>query len=425
MTDAYRQDIQFGNAALQARFTEHCARSASALDGVKAWREQGLPHFQAPLRTDDLPGIEALAKSLCEGATDLLVFGIGGSSLGAQALGQLAGWGTPAYRAAPGSPAIHIVENLDGPSLHGVLARLDLGRTKILSVSKSGSTSETLAQTLIAIEAMERAGLGAELKRKLAVIAEPGGNPLRKLAAEIGCPAHDHDPNLGGRYSVLSLVGLTPASCFGLNVAAIRAGAAEVLAQLGDPEAPFATGAALSAAAAAAGLETQVMWAYADRLERFVMWWRQLWGESVGKGGKGTTPVRALGPVDQHSQLQLYLDGPNDKLFTIVTVGGGGGPSVPAGWAERIGQPLLGGKSPAQIVNAQARATAQTLLRAGRPVRTIHVPKLDERAMGALMMHFMLETLVAARLWDVDPFDQPAVELGKVLTRQYLAEGAP
>jgi glucose-6-phosphate isomerase len=190
---------------------------------------------------------------------------------------------------------------------------------------------------------------------------------------------------------------------------------------LGRDEAPFAEGAALSVAAARTGHASQVMWAYADRLERFVMWWRQLWGESLGKGGQGTTPIRALGPVDQHSQLQLYLDGPDDKLFTVITVGGKGGRAVPPRWAEIIGQPLLAGKTPSRIVSSQARATAETLARLGRPVRTIHVPELNERSLGALMMHFMLETLIAARLLGVDPFDQPAVELGKVLTRQYLA----
>jgi glucose-6-phosphate isomerase len=424
MTALYDQRIHLAGGAIEASLAKRRTNLGTALQGVEAWRTQGLPHFQLPGRSDDLAGIEALAKTVCGGASDVLVFGIGGSSLGAQALGQLAGWGTPAYRPAPGRPAIHIVENLDGPSLYGLLARLDLERTNIVSVSKSGSTTETLAQTLIAIDAMERAGLGAQLKSKMAVIAEPGGNALRTLAAEIGCPAFDHDPKLGGRYSVLSLVGLTPAACFGLNIAEIRAGAAAALSQLNDPAAPFAEGAALSVAAADAGLNSQVMWAYADRLERFVMWWRQLWGESLGKGGKGTTPIRALGPVDQHSQLQLYLDGPNDKLFTVMTVGGQG-PAVPSQWAGRIGQPMLGGKSPTQIVNAQARATAETLMRAGRPVRAIHVPHLNERAMGALMMHFMLETLIAAQLLDVDPFDQPAVELGKVLTRQYLSEGAP
>lgn len=422
MTSYYEQKTSALGGSMLAALTQVRSRLPEAVRDVAAWRDQGLPHFQLPLAHDDLPGIEALAKRLCDGASDLLIFGIGGSSLCAQAFGQLAGWGTPAYRPAPGKPAIHIVENLDGASLHGVLSRLDLSQTKVLSVSKSGSTTETLSQTLIAVDAMERAGHGANLAGTFAVITEPGRNALRRFATEIGCPAHDHDPGLGGRYSALSLVGLVPATCFGLDVSKIRAGAATVLAQMDDPDAPFAVGAALSVAAAKSGRGAQVIWAYADRLERFVMWWRQLWGESLGKGGQGTTPIRALGPVDQHSQLQLYLDGPDDKLYTVVTAGGDG-PIVPAKWAERIDQPLIAGKTLNQIVNAQARATAETLMRAGRPVRTIHVPRLDEAAMGALMMHFMLETLFAARLLGVDPFDQPAVELGKVLTRQYLSEG--
>jgi glucose-6-phosphate isomerase len=417
----YEQRFLLRGSALETELTKVRTRLPDAARGVAQWRAEGLPHFRLPAAREDLTPIEAAAKSLCGGASGLLLFGIGGSSLGAQALGQIAGWGTPAYRPAPGRPAIHIVENLDGPSLHGLLTRIDLTRAKILAVSKSGSTTETLVQTLLTIEAIERSGAGAQMRDKMMVIAEPGGNPLRALGKEIGCPVHDHDPKLGGRYSVLSLVGLVPAACFGLNVAAIREGAQSVLAQMDDPASPVAEGAALSVAAAQAGLGAQVMWAYADRLERFAMWWRQLWGESLGKGGKGTTPIRALGPVDQHSQLQLYLDGPKDKLFTVMTTGGEGA-AVSSKWAERIGQPLLAGKTPTQIVAAQARATAETLVQAGRPVRTIHVPHLDERAMGALFMHFMLETLYAARLLGVDPFDQPAVETGKVLTRQYLSE---
>jgi glucose-6-phosphate isomerase len=422
MTLGYSQSIRLGHGAIGAHFENERARLSEAAHGVLAWRDQGLPHFKIPGELADISMIEAAARELCDGASDLLVFGIGGSSLGAQAIGQLVGWGTPAYRAAAGLPNVHLVENLDGATLDGVLARLDLRKTKILAISKSGSTTETLSQTMMALAALEAAGLGGELAARCLFIAEPDANPLRKLGAAVGCKVLDHDPALGGRYSVLSLVGLIPAACFGLDVSEVRKGAAAVLAKLGDMGAPFALGAALSVAAARAGQSSHVMWAYADRLERFVMWWRQLWGESVGKAGLGTTPLRALGPVDQHSQLQLYMDGPDDKMFTVITVAGGGG-TVPANWAQKIGQTQLSDKSPSQIVGAQARATGEALLRAGRTVRTIHVPDLNERSMGALMMHFMLETLIAARLWGVDPFDQPGVELGKVLTRQYLTEG--
>jgi glucose-6-phosphate isomerase len=186
---------------------------------------------------------------------------------------------------------------------------------------------------------------------------------------------------------------------------------------------PFAAAAALSAAAAAEGKTIRVMIAYADRLERFTKWWVQLWAESLGKNGKGAAPIAALGPVDQHSQLQLWLDGPRDKLFTVITTGvAGSGPRMDKALAEAAKEPALAGMTVGDLVAAQGRATADTLAKNGRPVRTIHVDKLDARALGALMMHFMLETIVAAHLLDVDPFDQPAVEEGKILAKQYLAE---
>jgi glucose-6-phosphate isomerase len=149
----------------------------------------------------------------------------------------------------------------------------------------------------------------------------------------------------------------------------------------------------------------------------------QLWAESLGKDGKGTTPVAALGPVDQHSQLQLFIAGPRDKLFTVITVEcAGHGPRVDADLAAQAGEPDLGGKTIGDLVAAQGRATAETLAKNGCPVRTIHLPQVDERTLGALLMHFMLETIIAAHLLGVDPFDQPAVEEGKVLAKQYLAQ---
>jgi glucose-6-phosphate isomerase len=179
-------------------------------------------------------------------------------------------------------------------------------------------------------------------------------------------------------------------------------------------------GAALSVALAQSKPIT-VMLAYADRLERFTRWYVQLWAESLGKDGKGTTPLAALGPVDQHSQLQLFIAGPRDKLFTIVTTGvQGQGPRIDADLAKLAGEPDFAGKTIGDLVAAQGRATADTLAKNGRPVRTIHIDRLNERSLGELLMHFMLETIIAARLMGVDPFDQPAVEEGKVLAKKYL-----
>ena len=235
----------------------------------------------------------------------------------------------------------------------------------------------------------------------------------------------DHDPGVGGRFSVLTNVGLLPAAVCGLDIGAIRAGAGDALAPVlvGKPpaEVPAAVGAALAVAHSAKKPIT-VMMAYADRLERLTRWYVQLWAESLGKDGKGTTPLAALGPVDQHSQLQLFIAGPRDKLFTIITVAPRGrGPRIAADLAKLAGEPDFAGKTIGDLVAAQGRATAETLAKNGCPVRTISLEKLDERRMGELLMHFMLETIIAAHLLGVDPFDQPAVEEGKVLAKQYLA----
>jgi len=248
---------------------------------------------------------------------------------------------------------------------------------------------------------------------------------LRALLAAHQVTMLDHHSGVGGRFSVLTNVGLLPAAVAGLDIAAIREGAAAALAPVlaghAAAEIAPAVGAAL-AVALAPQKPISVLMAYADRLEKFARWYVQLWAESLGKDGKGTTPIAALGPVDQHSQLQLFIGGPRDKLFTIVTVADSGrGPQLPADLARLAGEGDFAGKTIGNLVAAQGRATAETLARNGCPVRTIRLERLDERNLGELLMHFMLETMIAARLFGVEAFDQPAVEEGKVLAKQYLA----
>ena len=304
-----------------------------------------------------------------------------------------------------------------------MLFRSDLKTARFVAISKSGGTAETLAQTLIAADAIKSAGGGKYLKQHFAVVTEPKPSALRRFAEDIGCPVLDHPLGIGGRYSVLTTVGMLPAILMGLDAGALRAGARAVLHQAKSKGSVAATGAALHwALVKEKGLQETVLWPYSDRLKTFGGWWRQLWAESLGKNGQGTTPVAALGPVDQHSQLQLFLDGPRASLFTVVdTATAGVGPRVPAEEANRLGLSYLAGRPVGDLVDAEARATAETLAKRGRPVRRITIPDLGERAMGALFMHFMLETIVMGRLMGVDPFDQPAVEEGKVLAREYLA----
>jgi glucose-6-phosphate isomerase len=194
-----------------------------------------------------------------------------------------------------------------------------------------------------------------------------------------------------------------------------------VLAVPPPREVPAAVGAALAVASAAAGKSISVLMAYADRLQRFTQWYLQLWAESLGKDRKGTTPLAALGPVDQHSQQQLFLAGPRDKLVTVVTVNPAGrGAVIDARLARVAGEDGFGDKSIGDLVAAQGRAMVETFVTNGIPVRTIALARLDEESFGELLMHFMLETIIAGHLFGVDPFDQPAVEDAKVLAKRYL-----
>jgi glucose-6-phosphate isomerase len=285
-------------------------------------------------------------------------------------------------------------------------------------------------QSAAVLAALKKAGLEKRIGELVLGLSEPvaGGkrNGLRDLLSPFGVPFLEHDTGVGGRFSVLTNVGLLPAAMLGLDIAAVRAGAAAALAPILDSSpaeaVPSAVGAALSVALAERGKRIAVVMAYADKLERFTRWYVQLWAESLGKDGKGTTPIGALGPVDQHSQLQLFIAGPRDKLFTIVTTGvAGRGPRIEADLAKICGEPDFAGKTIGDLVAAQGRATAETLAKNGCPVRTMHLEKLDEASLGELLMHFMLETIIAAHLLGVDAFDQPAVEEGKVLAKKYLA----
>jgi glucose-6-phosphate isomerase len=415
----------------ESALSDALGRAGDALTWIKArYTDSTLPLLRLPEQTGDLAGIGAAARRLSSGASDIVVLGTGGSSLGGQTLAQLAGHAVPGLGLLRTGPRLHFLDNLDPGTYEAVLARLPLAATRFVAVSKSGGTGETLMQTVAALSAVRAAGLAADIPSLFFGITEPAvmgrRNGLRDLLAAHGVAMLDHDPDVGGRYSVLTNVGLLPAALAGLDIAAVRQGArvalAPLLANQPAEQVPSAVGAALNVSLAATKAKpVAVLMAYADRLERFTRWYVQLWAESLGKDGKGTTPIAALGPVDQHSQLQLFIAGPRDKLFTIITANASGrGPRLDAALAAAAGEPGFAGKTIGDLVAAQGKATAETLARNGCPVRTIQLDRIDEASLGELLMHFMLETIIAARLMGVDPFDQPAVEAGKVLAKRYL-----
>lgn len=385
-----------------------------------------LPLLRLPDRRDDLPLMQQIADAYRDQFSDVVILGTGGSSLGGRALYAMA---DPDVRGS--APAIHIVTNVDPFGFTRVMRRLNLEKTGWIVISKSGGTAETLMQFLIILP-MLREQLGdVALKTHVTLITQPGESPLRRLGVEFDIPILDHDPNVGGRYSVLSVVGMLPTLIAGLNPCAVREGAGAALHRFFDTKEILEDPPSLGAAIAVAlnqdqGITGSVMLAYSDRLGSLSRWYRQLWAESLGKQGEGTTPIYGTGPVDQHSQLQLWLDGPSDKMFTVL-----GGPShtgedamppVDPFLADLTGLDYLKGRDLAELMAASRRATADTLAQNGKPVRRIDFGAIDEDSMGAMMMHFMLETILAADLLGVDPFDQPAVEHGKKLTRQYLRD---
>jgi glucose-6-phosphate isomerase len=376
---------------------------------------------------DDLAPLRPLAGDWRGRLREVVVLGTGGSSLGGQTLYALCDRG---FGPSGGGPRLHFMDNVDPHTLAALLGAIDLKHTGIIAISKSGGTAETMAQALVLLPALADAVGRDNLPAHAVVITEAKPSPLRALAEQYGLPCFDHDPGIGGRFSVLSLVGLLPAMIAGLDVDALRRGAHEVLrttvsAGRVETSAP-ATGAAIAVALLHERKVSQsVLLTYNDRLATFGLWYRQLWAESLGKDGTGTTPIRALGTADHHSQLQLYLAGPRDKLFTIIMPESAGqGPLMDAEAARAVGSDSLAGHAYGDLLDAAARATAETFVRNGRPVRLIRIDALDEATMGALFMHFMLETIVAADLLGVNAFDQPAVEEGKILAREYLTRPA-
>lgn len=430
MTSYYRQsiddalDTSVGDKGLsRASLDRAMAELRPALDKIRHWHDSNeLPLLRLPARRDDLAALEAHAARFAK-FEHVVVMGMGGSSLSGKTLVALKDQG---FGLLPGRPRLWFMDNVDPATYAELLSRLPLDRTGFIPISKSGGTPETLAQLFTILDALEAKVGKAAVGRRVITITEATDNPLSRLARRIGATILEHDPKVGGRYSALSLVGMLPAMIAGLDCAAVREGAASVL----DPVlaandvagiAP-ALGAALSVGLAKEkGLNITVLMPYVDRLNTFASWYRQIWAESLGKDGMGTTPAIALGTVDQHSQVQLYLGGPADKLFTfLIQDTAGQGTALRPGSDKALD--YLAGHTMGDLLQAEADATAATTVKAGRPTRVIRVAEVDERTIGALMMHFILETIFAAHLWKIDAFDQPAVEQGKVLARQYLSQ---
>ncbi len=368
----------------------------------------------------------AVAEQLKGRFDDVLLLGIGGSALGPIALRTALcppAWNSLSADARGGSPRLHVLDNVDPATIAAMLDRLDLTKTLVLVISKSGGTVETMAQYLIVREALA-AAVGEEAARgHLVFITDPEVGALRKIARAEGITTLDVPANVGGRFSVLSPVGLLPAALIGIDVRALLAGAADVMARASvadiSTNLPGAFAVLQWISDRQFGRSVQVLMPYADPLRDLALWFVQLWAESLGKLTSdgtpvGPTPLPAVGATDQHSQVQLFMEGPLDKTVTFITVRGREQQgTIPARHADIPELSYLAGHTLGELIDIEQRATAGALAARGRFNATLAIDTVDAWHLGSLMQTFALATAYAGELYGVNAFNQPGVELGK------------
>lgn len=418
-------------AALDEELVE---RFGKAHDTVQQWHEAGRLGFIDLPASDGAAACQRVAEALPAGTTDVLVLGIGGSALGTRTVRDaLAGvrWNEESPERRGGRPRLHVLDNPDPELYRAVVGGVDPASTVVNVVSKSGGTSETLA-LYQAVRAW-MADAGGDLGPRFVFTTDPERGPLRAIASAEGIATLDVPPNVGGRFSVLSPVGLFPATVLGLDAQGLLDGAAAMEEQARSPElranAPGLFATALHALHEGHGFPIHVLMPYRSGLATLALWFQQLWAESLGKVRPdgthvGPTPLPGVGASDQHAQVQLFMEGPADKVVCFVSAPDPDDVLIPAVHPDHAGLDLLAGHGLGALLDIEREATAEALRQARRPNMTLHLEKVDAVHLGALFHFFQRATVFAGALYGVDPLDQPGVELGKELTRARLADSA-
>jgi len=392
----------------------------------------------------DLPDDTALADEIVafvdevrEQYQDFILIGIGGSSLGA--IATIQALAHPYRNLLPdgkrGGPRIFILDNPDPEKVAATLDTVDLSKTLVNVVTKSGQTAETMANFLVVRDALIEAVGEEQAKKQIVATTDPESGLLRQLADQEGYRTFPVPPGVDGRQTVLSAVGMIPAAIAGIDIHQLLAGAAAMRdrATSGDVRSnPAYLLAAISWIADSRHRKSMlVTMPYADALFGVSDWFRQLWAESLGKKLSvdnevvyaGQTPIKALGAIDQHSQIQLYTEGPNDKLIQLIAVGD---------YRDQVDIPTppesipdlayLDGGELGSLIDKERMATAWALAKADRPNLTITTPVIDAFAIGEFFYLMELQTVMAGALYDVDPFGQPGVEAGKNATYALMGQ---
>lgn len=373
--------------------------------------------------------VREYAKSVWGTYDTVCLVGIGGSALGAWAVDCALRGPHPLQKTHSAShPRLIVLDNVDPDLAGAALEVMNPKRTLAAVVAKSGATAETAANFLLVREWMQRS-LGRRAARRIVAVTSPGQGDLARLAELEGYATFPIPLNVGGRFSVLSAAGLVPAALLGVKILKLLKGAADITKQcwLADPSINIALRSALLHYLIwqRKGKTIHVAFPYSNRLWGAAFWFRQLWAESLGKAKTrkgeavhtGQTPVAALGTTDQHSQVQLYMEGPNDKVFTFWRLRKRRNPGKIT--KKRIGLEAfdyLAGSSLEKLLEAERSAAAAALAVNGRPNCTLELDRLDEEHLGAFFQLFMFQTAFMGELLDVNAFDQEGVEMGKRFT---------
>lgn len=399
---------------LRKRYEDACAEAAEWLNVTPSSAEG---HGWMDLPETDTTEIKKTAEWL-KGYDSIIHIGIGGSALGNLMLNQalLGDW----YNCGDTKPKFYLADNPDPTKVRAIWEEVKGGSVALVGVSKSGATAETMSQFLWFRNEMIRPGGRAD--DDILVITDPEKGIFRSFAKSSGCRAMDLPPSVGGRYSVLSAAGLISAAAVGIDIDALLNGAAAMKKMLLENTSmesnPAWLASSLHSHHEKMGRPMAVIMPYSSRMAFFAEWFAQLWGESLGKEGKGTTPVRALGAIDQHSQVQLYTEGPDDKFFTIINIRDHG---------EKIRVSQVDGDALSTLsylcssdmggmLGLEAMSTAAAIVKAGRPLVWIEAEKLDAFTLGGLIFYYEYMTAMTGRMMGIDPFDQPGVEQGKKYT---------
>ncbi|MDR1079678.1 MAG: glucose-6-phosphate isomerase [Deltaproteobacteria bacterium] len=411
--------------------TEMKALLGAAHKDVEArYRKGTLPFMDLPRDPDTAKAARKLAEMGRKRYENVVVLGIGGSALGAlavfNALRPLNHNELP--NAKRGWPRLIVCDNVDPEGFAAVLEGLDLKNTFFNVISKSGATAETMSQFMIVYDQLQRTLGRSAIKDHLLVTTDPESGVLRKIAEEGDFSSLPVPPGVGGRYSVLSPVGIAPLAMVGVNITDLLAGAARAQEDARKP--PSGNKAYVFAGlnymlTTARNRNILVMMPYADALSRTGEWFGQLWNESLGKAVKldGSpnpccqTAVKALGATDQHSQLQMYMEGSEEKTICFL------GPenyrhqvNIPPIFKDHEELAYLGGHSLGELITCERQGVARALTESGRPNMTLSLPKISAATVGYLLQTLEVSAVVSGSLYGVDPLDQPGVELGKRFT---------